>query len=113
MKRYKTISYLAALLLLASSCGAPSNDDVRRQFLEEHPNAIVLSIGPGEGDGGNVYMHIKYRLPGDKKEMEDVWLYQDLGGEKWENIWRESTGHRKNRKLCYGCLAAGAARMRS
>jgi hypothetical protein len=98
MKRYKAILYFVAFLLLAASCGGPSNDEVKREFLKEHPNAIVLSIGPGEGDSGNVYMHIKYRLPGNNEEMEDEWLYQDLGGKKWENTWRKSTGHRKDRK---------------
>jgi hypothetical protein len=98
MKPYKSILYFATFLLLATSRGGPSVDEVKNEFLKEHPDAAILAIGPGEGDGGNVYMHIKYRLPGDEKESEDVWLYQDHGGEKWENTWRQSTGHRKARK---------------
>ncbi len=98
MKPYKVIRFFAIFLLLASSCGGPSEHEVKNEFLKEHPDAVILDIGPGEGDSGNVYMHIKYRLPGKNKEMEDVWLYQDLGGEKWENTWRKSTGHRKDRK---------------
>jgi hypothetical protein len=98
MKPYKVIVYFATFLLLATSCGGPSNDEVKKEFLKEHPNAVILGIGPGEGDSGNVEIHIKYRLPGNDTEMEDVWLYQDLGGEKWENTWRRSTGDRKDKK---------------
>lgn len=92
MRQFYAIPLLILLLLLIASCGTPKTDTVRAQFLAEHPNATVLSIGSGEGDSGNVYIHIKYRLPDSKAAMEDVWLYQDLGGKTWINTWRKSTG---------------------
>jgi hypothetical protein len=99
MKRYKAIFFFAIFLLVAISCGGPpSNHEIKQEFLKEHQNAVILSVGTGEGDSENVYMHIKYRLPGNDTEMEDVWLYQDLGSEKWENTWRRSTGYRKDKK---------------
>ena len=83
---------LAVLLLLASLAGcSPPRDEVVAAFLVVHPGASVLDIAPGEGDRGNVYLHIRYADLGSNAQRQDVWLYQRLNG-AWVNTWRRSTG---------------------
>ncbi len=90
MKR-KIISLLTITILFSIlSCSAPSENEIKIDFLREFPKAQVLSMNAGEGDSDNVYMHIKYKLPESDKIEEDVWLYQDTGNNKWENTWRRS-----------------------
>jgi hypothetical protein len=66
------ISYI---LLLAVSCGMPSENDVKTSFLKEHPEYTVLDIHVDEGDFDEVYFHIKYRKPKEDKIYGDMWLY--------------------------------------
>ena len=59
------------------ACG-PSETRVREEFLAANPDATIVSQAPGEGDGDNVYVHIRYTTAGNSAVQEDVWLYQDL-----------------------------------
>jgi len=74
---------MVLFMFALSSCGSPSADDVRKNFLKHYPTAEIVDIGPGEGDGSAVYMHIKYKLPGSTDIHEDVWQYLNTGGQKW------------------------------
>jgi hypothetical protein len=78
-------------ILFLAACGGPSNNDVRRTFLAEAPQAQIEDLGPGEGDGDNVYYYIKYRIPPDTILKEQVWLYQRGTDGKWSVTWRDTT----------------------
>ena len=80
-----------ALVLSLLGCGVPRKEDVRATFLAENPGATVESAGPGEGDGNNVYFHIRYRLPGDSTLREQVWLYQKGPDGSWRVTSRDSS----------------------
>ena len=76
--------FLSILFIsLLASCGNPSNDDVRNDFLKEHPKAKIISIYPGEGDGGAVYMHINYQLPPSEVIHKEIWQYIDNNQSQW------------------------------
>jgi hypothetical protein len=62
----------------------PTKDEVRTAFMTLHPSYSVQSVEPGEGDGDNVYVAIKYRRPDDATLYQEVWLYQDTGKSRWE-----------------------------
>lgn len=80
----------SAVLVLLISCAvllgcSPSEEQVRRDFLEMYPGYSVLSAEPGEGDGGGVYFGIRYRKPKDTVVYQQVWLYQPLGKDgRWQ-----------------------------
>jgi hypothetical protein len=78
-------------VLLLAACGGPTDTDVRRTFLADAPEAQIEGLGPGEGDGGNVYYHIRYRLPPDTTVWEQIWLYQRGNDGKWSITWRDTT----------------------
>lgn len=57
------------LLLLLCGCGGPEDNVVAADFQalfdrEVGPDAtpIITFVGAGEGDGGNVYMHVRFDL---------------------------------------------------
>jgi hypothetical protein len=77
-------------VLFLTACGGPSDNDVRNTFLAGAPQAQIQDLGPGEGDGGNVYYHIKYRIPPDTILWEQVWLYQKGSDGKWSITWRDT-----------------------
>ena len=83
----QTLQRIAAATLLLLSCAAcsraPSDEQVRADFLREHPTFRVEFVGVGEGDGGAAYFHIRYRKPNDPILYEDVWQYLDTGGDAW------------------------------
>ena len=66
---------LSSFILLAISCGMPSENNVKTSFLQVHPNYNVLDIHTDEGDFDSVYFHIVYRKPGEEKVYGDMWLY--------------------------------------
>ena len=76
VRRYVTL--LAVMLLVA--CSQPPYDEIEAEFVRAHPDVEVLSVGPGEGDSGNVYVHVRY-LRGER-EHEEVCLWQWLEG-RW------------------------------
>jgi hypothetical protein len=88
----RTRLYAAALVLAAcTSCSfGPSDSRVRADFLREHPTFIIEDIGAGEGDGGAVYYHIRYRKPGDDQVHEDVWQYLNTGEKVWKLNHKET-----------------------
>jgi len=83
------LALVSALFLAA--CGGPSSNEVRATFLIEAPQAHIESLGPGEGDGGNVYYHVRYRIPPDTVLWEQVWLYQKGTDGTWSITWRDTT----------------------
>jgi hypothetical protein len=76
-----------AVLLI--SCGMPSGDQVRGEFLALHPGAVILDAGPGEGDFDHAYWCIRYRQPPDTVLREQYWLYQ-RGADGFRVIHRDS-----------------------
>jgi hypothetical protein len=71
------------LTLFVAGCGHPTNEEVAADFLREHPTYRVIEVGPGEGDGSTVYMHIRFRRPGQVVDCEVEWGYQQA-----EPKWR-------------------------
>ena len=81
---------LAFVLALTSCSRAPSDAQVRAEFLREHPSFLVEFVGVGEGDGSVAYFHIRYRVPGDASVHEDVWQYLDTGDKRWRLNHKET-----------------------
>lgn len=110
------LTCLAMLLPVLAACDVPNEDRVSRDFAELFAQEAgagvqpeILWIGPGEGDSGTVYQHVRF----DVVALEDVdfrtgWLarhalekgqklvngeavmlYQDLGATEWEMTWHE------------------------
>jgi len=71
---------MTLLAMLSSACAPPSNKTVTSAFQKEHPTVTITDVGSGEGDGGTVYKHIRYRRPGSTVECEIVWGYQETKG---------------------------------
>jgi hypothetical protein len=103
-------AFLSILFLLVG-CGAPNKQQVSQDFKElfskevgKGIQPIIISVGPGEGDSGNVYEHIKFDVVADEDIVikkgwlagislrkgqklyggEVVMLYQDTGGPQWK-----------------------------
>jgi hypothetical protein len=79
----------------ASCSRAPSDAQVRAEFIQEHPSFQVDSVAVGEGDGSAAYFHIRYRLPGDATVHEDVWQYLDTGDKRWRVNHKETLAKRQ------------------
>ena len=86
------ICFGAGLLafFMISCSRAPSDAVVRADFVREHPDYRVESVGVGEGDGSAAYFHIRYRTPGDNTVREDVWQYLDTGEKQWRLNHKET-----------------------
>jgi hypothetical protein len=95
-KIYNLIGLL--FLLFLQGCG-PSREDVKAEFLSEAPNAEVISVAPGEGDGGNVYFHIKYKLENSSPAITEVWLYQRSESGKWNATRKDGNEWRLSKKI--------------
>jgi hypothetical protein len=78
------------LSLFMCSCGRPSQNAVRKEFLAENPKCTVLSVLPGEGDGSATYIHIKYKKPGSDRIGEDVWQYLKAENGEWRINHKET-----------------------
>jgi len=83
----KTLILASTVFLL--SCGMPSDDRVRSEFLALHPGAAIVDAGPGEGDSDHAYWCIRYRVPSDTTLREQYWLYQ-RGADGFKVIHRDS-----------------------
>jgi hypothetical protein len=59
-------------------------------FHQENPSYSILSVYPGEGDGGAAYFHIKYRKPSDTDTHEAVWQYLKNAEGKWHVNHKET-----------------------
>jgi len=53
-------------------------------FLKDNPTAIIVNVGPGEGDNDTVYYHIKYRKSSKETIFESVWMYQRDENGTWK-----------------------------
>ena len=99
--RQLRITLLVLFAFVAVGCSEPDKDEIKAAFLRAHPGSTVVDVSVGEGDGGTVYEHIRYRSPGSAIECEVVWGYQ-----KTEAGWREF--HRGEPGLsgtvCEGCV---------
>ena len=101
MTKHKVLQATLPLLwLTAVACGLPRTEEVERAFLKEHPAFVVTDIGPGEGGGGYVYVHIRYRSPGLANECEVVWGYLDAD-EDWRTFYKGQPGLAGT--VCDGC----------
>jgi hypothetical protein len=79
------------LAVIAAGCGAPTASEVKAAFLGENPQALIFSVGTGEGDADNLYYHIRYRLPPDTTLWQQVWLYQRGADGRWGVTYRDTT----------------------
>ncbi len=75
---------------LLFACGKLKDEQVRSDFLREHPAYEIVSSGVGEGDASAVYYHIKYKKPGDGRTYEDVWQYIKIGDSGWALTHKET-----------------------
>jgi len=92
---------IALLASAALACGSPKVENVKALFLEENPTFTVITVGPGEGDGGSVYMHIRYRRPGSTTECEVVWGYREATP-GWSRFYKGQPGLAGT--VCEGCV---------
>ncbi len=79
---------VAIALAVTTGCGAPTESDVRADFLRARPGAQIVSLGAGEGDAAAVYYHIRYRLPPDTATRGEEWQYLRQADDSWRNTWR-------------------------
>ncbi len=99
-----TIQNSVLMVLLATAAlayGSPKVENVRTSFLEENPTFTVTAVGTGEGDGGAVYMHIRYRRPGSTTECEVVWGYRQAKPQ-WSRFYKGEPGLAGT--VCEGCV---------
>ena len=77
-------------LLFLGACGRPSEEQVRREFLQLHPMADNVSARASEGDSDHDLWCITYRLPPDTILREQVWLYRRISSQNWSVVSRDS-----------------------
>jgi hypothetical protein len=64
---------------------------VRADFVKRYPNYEFVDYGIGDGDPIAVYVHVKFKKPGDKRTQEEVWQYWDT-----ENGWKHRDDYLKS-----------------
>src|SRR5688572_19887707 len=79
--RIALVQGLLLVVVTSAGCG-PSDSDARIAFQAANPDHVVDQVFGGEGDGGNVYKHIRFRVPGKAELCEVVWLYQHVD-DRW------------------------------
>ena len=58
------------------------NRQVRNDFLKEHPNYSIVSIGDADGNNTSVVtFFIRYKKPNDPREYWSDWAYESKGRE--------------------------------
>lgn len=58
----------AFTVLSLTGCGSkPAQEQIIKRFEKEHPEAKVVKVTEGEGDGNRVRMYVDYLLPGSPK----------------------------------------------
>jgi hypothetical protein len=78
------ISLCLLSVLVAMGCSRLFDErTVRRDFLKEHPDYTVVSVGEPDGHGGSsaVTFFIRYKKPGDTREFWSDWAYEN---EEWQ-----------------------------
>lgn len=89
-------------VLLIASCGFPSERQMRAEFQAEHPRAVIVTAGVGEGDFDNALWCVRYREAPDTVLREQVWLYQRGSDDRIRVTRRDSS-------LAKGKTCGGAA----
>lgn len=74
-----------AAIAAFSACAQPDYARIQGEFQKANPRCTVDFVGPGEGDGDHVYVHIKYKCPGDDRPRKTAWLYRRQGS-KWRKV---------------------------
>jgi hypothetical protein len=87
--KYCLILVFSILCFVGCGEGSLKETDIRRLFLQENPTAEIVSVEPGEGDGDDVYMHIRFKSMGSNAVQENVWLYQRRK-KGWKRTWTHS-----------------------
>ena len=75
-------SWSVFVILAFAGCRQPDYSKIKTDFEKAHPECVVATLGPGEGDADNVYVQIKYTCDGDTRQREVEWLYQRRG-DQW------------------------------
>ena len=81
---------LLCLLLLLAGCGTPDESGIRSEFQRTRPDAEIVSLSPGEGDGQHVYYHIRYRLPSDSVVHQEEWGFRKGQDGRWTRFYPAS-----------------------
>jgi len=75
------------------------NRQVRDDFLKEHPNYSIVSIGDADGNNTTVVtFFIRYKKPNDTREYWADWAYETkdgkyvLVGKGTENVFSDGQG---------------------
>ena len=76
-------------LALLAACG-PAEEQLRKEFLDTHPTAVIVQAGVGEGDFDNALWCVRYRHPPDTVVLEQVWLVQKDSNREWSVTSRDS-----------------------
>lgn len=84
--------YLLVAALVATSCGGPSDDEVKQAFLREHPRAEVTDVYVSEGDSDHAYFTIKYREGGEAHI--GCWSYYRDEHDRWQVRAKSSVSER-------------------
>jgi hypothetical protein len=79
------------LMLVIASCGLPSDDQVKADFLTLHPRAVIEFSGVGEGDADHASWCIRFREPPDTTLREQIWLYQRGADDRFHVAHRDSS----------------------
>jgi hypothetical protein len=81
----------AVACLLLAACSGPDESNIRSEFMRSRLTAELVSLAAGEGDGDNVYYHIRYRLAGDPTVHQEVWGYHRRSGLEWTHFSIDTT----------------------
>ncbi len=81
MKRQR-LHFVFGLVLLFSSCVDTSEQrQVRGDFLKDHPDYTVVSVGDADGNDSTVVtFFIRYKRPNDEREYWADWAYDTKDG---------------------------------
>ena len=91
---------VALVVLLEMACTTlVQNRQVRDDFLKEHPNYSIVSIGDADGNNTTVVtFFIRYKKPNDTREYWADWAYETkdgkyvLVGKGTENVFSDGQG---------------------
>lgn len=96
----KTVITGLFLTVLITGCSPLFEErTVKRNFLKEHPDYTIVSIGAPDGHSGStvVTVFIRYKKPNDRREYWSDWAYEtkdgkfELVGKGSENIFTEKS----------------------
>ena len=86
LKYYIALFLIAGIALYYVFITDPCNRLIRADFSSRYPGYEILFSGAGEDSTGSVptgsvQCHITYEKPDSDQIYEDIWLYQNLGGD--------------------------------